>query len=334
MPRASNGVYTLPNTVNPVVTNTTITSNWANTTLADIESVLTSCLDRAGRGAMQANLQMGGFKVTGAAEGTAGTDLVTKGQMDAVSVVVATKLDASAVSAFGLDLIDSADAAAARTALDVPSRTGADASGTWDISISGNAATASNADQLDGIDSTGFTRSTGISELGSGARTTSNVPGSFGGKLSLRNAGGGGNTATSLEAILHGINVGDLIFTDTGDGGCAVDMTYTPPGDPNTDRRVFVGFRLRTDGICVAKGFLPADVPVGIGSYMLAWRAGGSPYGGNVAGSELRDGGFSRAGDSVAVINYFGTGLPGTWKSLATTGSGSTGSFGLYIRIA
>lgn len=238
------------------------------------------------------------------------------------------------VSTFMQGLLTSADAAAVRSALDVPTRTGGGASGIWSIGIHGNAATASNADQLDGIDSTGFTRSTGISELGSAARTTATFSGGFGGGLSLRNAGGGGNTATSIEAILHNTPVGDLIFKDTGDGGCEVSMTYTPPGDPSTDRRVFVGFRLRTDGICVAKGFLPVDVPVGIGSYILARRAVGSNFGDNVAGSELRDGGFSRAGDAVAVINYFGTGLPGTWKSLATTGSGATGSFGLYIRIA
>lgn len=39
-------------------------------------------------------------------------------------------------------------AAGARTAFDVPSRSGADASGTWGISISGNAATATAAGQL------------------------------------------------------------------------------------------------------------------------------------------------------------------------------------------
>lgn len=36
-------------------------------------------------------------------------------------------------------------AAGARTAFDVPSRSGADASGTWNISVSGNAATATSA---------------------------------------------------------------------------------------------------------------------------------------------------------------------------------------------
>jgi hypothetical protein len=48
-------------------------------------------------------------------------------------------------SAFALTLLDDADAAAARTTLVVPSRTGADASGTWGISITGNAATATTA---------------------------------------------------------------------------------------------------------------------------------------------------------------------------------------------
>lgn len=43
-------------------------------------------------------------------------------------------------TSFGRSLIDDADAAAARTRLDVPTRTGGDASGTWGISITGNAA--------------------------------------------------------------------------------------------------------------------------------------------------------------------------------------------------
>jgi len=38
-----------------------------------------------------------------------------------------------------------------RTVLNVPTRTGGDASGTWGISISGNAATATSADQIDGV---------------------------------------------------------------------------------------------------------------------------------------------------------------------------------------
>lgn len=53
MPRASNGVYTLP-AGNPVVTGTTITSTWANTTMSDLASEMTNSLDRQGRGSMLA----------------------------------------------------------------------------------------------------------------------------------------------------------------------------------------------------------------------------------------------------------------------------------------
>ncbi len=43
---------------NPVVTNTTISASWANNTLSDIATELTSSLDRSGRGAMLAALEL------------------------------------------------------------------------------------------------------------------------------------------------------------------------------------------------------------------------------------------------------------------------------------
>jgi len=52
MSRNSSGVYTLPSSVNPVTTLTKITSNWANTTLADIATEITNSVDRGGRGDM------------------------------------------------------------------------------------------------------------------------------------------------------------------------------------------------------------------------------------------------------------------------------------------
>jgi hypothetical protein len=57
MPRAVNGTYTLP-AGNPVATATVISSVWANTTLADISTVLTASLDRSGNGAMLAGLKL------------------------------------------------------------------------------------------------------------------------------------------------------------------------------------------------------------------------------------------------------------------------------------
>lgn len=56
--RNSSGVYSLPSSVNPVVTGTTITANWANTTLQDLGTEVTNSLDRAGRSAMTAPLPL------------------------------------------------------------------------------------------------------------------------------------------------------------------------------------------------------------------------------------------------------------------------------------
>jgi hypothetical protein len=53
MPRNGSGVYTLP-AGNPVVAFTTITTAWANPTMADIGTELTNSLDRQGRGGMLA----------------------------------------------------------------------------------------------------------------------------------------------------------------------------------------------------------------------------------------------------------------------------------------
>ena len=54
--RNGSGTYSLASG-NPVVTGTTITSTWANATLSDIGTEITSSLDRSGRGAMLAALQ-------------------------------------------------------------------------------------------------------------------------------------------------------------------------------------------------------------------------------------------------------------------------------------
>jgi hypothetical protein len=55
--RNSGGTYSLPSG-NPVVSGTTITSSWANTTLGDLGTEMTNSLDRSGRGAMLQPLQL------------------------------------------------------------------------------------------------------------------------------------------------------------------------------------------------------------------------------------------------------------------------------------
>lgn len=55
MPRDSSGTYTLP-AGNPVISGTTITSNWANSTMPDVGNALTDSLSRTGQGGMLAPL--------------------------------------------------------------------------------------------------------------------------------------------------------------------------------------------------------------------------------------------------------------------------------------
>lgn len=75
MSRNSSGTYTLP-AGNPVVTGTTITSTWGNTTMSDIANALTDSLSRSGQGSMQVGLRL--FDGTSALPGlTWGTELTS-----------------------------------------------------------------------------------------------------------------------------------------------------------------------------------------------------------------------------------------------------------------
>ena len=80
MSRNGSGTYSLP-AGNPVVTGTTISSSWANTTLSDIATALTGSVASDGQTTMTGNLQMGSNKITGLAAGTASTDAVNYGQL-------------------------------------------------------------------------------------------------------------------------------------------------------------------------------------------------------------------------------------------------------------
>jgi hypothetical protein len=55
--RNASGAYSLPSG-NPVVSGTSITASWANTTLADLGTEVTNSLDRNGRGSMAAPLRL------------------------------------------------------------------------------------------------------------------------------------------------------------------------------------------------------------------------------------------------------------------------------------
>jgi hypothetical protein len=83
MSRNGSGTYTLP-AGNPVVTGTTISSTWANNTLADIAATLTDSVAADGQTAMTGDLQMGSNRITSLADGIASTDAATVSQVNAV----------------------------------------------------------------------------------------------------------------------------------------------------------------------------------------------------------------------------------------------------------
>jgi len=81
MARNGSGTYNLA-TGNPVSTGTTISSTWANNTLADIASALTQSVSKDGQTPMVGNLNMSGNKITGLANASASGDAVSLGRLD------------------------------------------------------------------------------------------------------------------------------------------------------------------------------------------------------------------------------------------------------------
>jgi hypothetical protein len=76
MSRNGSGTYTLP-AGNPVVTGTTITSSWANTSLSDIASALTGSIAADGQTPMTGALNMTNNIIENVADATASGDAVS-----------------------------------------------------------------------------------------------------------------------------------------------------------------------------------------------------------------------------------------------------------------
>ena len=80
MPRNGLGTYSLP-AGQPVVSGTTISSSTFNTLTSDLATALTQSLCIDGQAVPTANLPMGGYKLTGLANGSASADSATYGQV-------------------------------------------------------------------------------------------------------------------------------------------------------------------------------------------------------------------------------------------------------------
>lgn len=80
MARNGSGTYVLP-AGNPVVTGTTISSTWANTTLGDMATALTGSIASDGQTTPSANLPMGNYAHTGVANATLRNMYASAGQV-------------------------------------------------------------------------------------------------------------------------------------------------------------------------------------------------------------------------------------------------------------
>lgn len=103
MSRNGSGTYNLPSG-NPVVTGTTITSSWANTTLSDIANALTGSVASDGQTPMSGTLNMGANQIINVADPTSAQAVATKAYVDSIGgdyLLVASNLSdvASATTA-------------------------------------------------------------------------------------------------------------------------------------------------------------------------------------------------------------------------------------------
>jgi hypothetical protein len=98
MSRNGSGTYTLP-AGNPVVTGTTISSTWANSTLTNIASALTDSLAADGQTTATGNLKMGNNRITGLADGIAATDAASITQVTSAVAITGGTINGTSVGA-------------------------------------------------------------------------------------------------------------------------------------------------------------------------------------------------------------------------------------------
>ena len=115
MSRNGSGTYNLP-AGNPVVSGTTITSSWANTTMQNIADGLTQSVASDGQTPMSGALNMGNNKVISVSDPTNAQDAATKSYTDAAITTATSALSATYLTRAN-NLSDVASATTSRTNL-------------------------------------------------------------------------------------------------------------------------------------------------------------------------------------------------------------------------
>ena len=194
MSRNGSGTYTLP-AGNPVVTGTTITTTWANTTLNDVASSLTGSVAADGQTPMSGSLNMANNKIIAVLDPTLAQDAATKLYVDTADALALLKAN---------NLSDVASATTSRTNL-VAAKSGANS---------------------DITSLTGLTTPLTVGQGGTGSASTTycNLTTNVTGTLPVTNGGTGVTTSTGSGANVLGTSPTIATPTITGN---ITDGTYT-----------------------------------------------------------------------------------------------------------
>lgn len=232
MSRNGSGTYNLP-AGNPVVTGTTISSTWANSTLSDMANALTGSIAADGQTPVTGNLNMGSNKITAMADPTVSSDASTKNYVDttiATQISAQSIIDAATYLAKSSNLSDVANATTARN----------------------NLTAAKSGANSDITSLTGLTTALSVAQGGTGTTTST----------------GTGNVVLSASPTLTGTPIAPTAATNTSTTQIATTEFANPGASLSAN-----GYQKLPSGLIMQWGYqtnIPADGGVDI-TYPIAF---------------------------------------------------------------